>query len=239
MKNRPRRNRSTTSNQNIGNAETESYEYLSEHDRPPTATPAAPHDPVGAILRRWWLPLAGALLGAIIALIAASSGTERYRASSVAAVVPSAAVESTDLLRSVDTLERRTIVATAAELVATVPTRRDAGLTAADESGYTMEARVIPNTNLVRVTVEGVEAARVAAIAAETPQVLGRQLRELFKVYDVQTVSEANPAAAIIGGGNARNVIGGAIAGTLLGALAAIALQFTGRSTRRVHRTVQ
>lgn len=188
-------------------------------------------DAVDGILRRWWLPLGAAVLGAVVALLAAMSQPDRYRSSSVAAVTPSAIVESTDLLRSVDTLERRTIVATAAELVATAPTRRSAGLTEADESGYSLDARVIPNTNLVRVTAEGEDAARVAAIANQTPRVLSAQLRQLFRVYDVQTVSEASPSATPVSSGAARSAAAGGAAGLILGVLAAVALHLLSRTS--------
>lgn len=198
----------------------------------PPAASRAPFDPAEGIVQRWWLPLAAAVLGLIVGLIAVSTRADRYRASSVAAVTPSSAVQSTDLLRSVDSLERRTVVATAAELVSTSPTRRQAGLTAADEAGYSMEARVIPNTSLVRVTVEGSDPARVAAIANQTPRVLSGQLRQLFRVYDVQTVAQADQSATLVSAGAWRSAATGGVAGLLLGALAAITLHLLSRSGR-------
>jgi capsular polysaccharide biosynthesis protein len=122
------------------------------------------------------------------------------------------------------------MVATVAELAVTAPTRRSAGIDQATEGDYRIEARVIPNTSLVRVIVEGSDPARAREIANQVPLVLSAQTRQLFQVYDVQTVAEAQLAS---GGGprTARSSAAGLVAGLLLGALLALVMQLTNRTT--------
>jgi capsular polysaccharide biosynthesis protein len=188
-------------------------------------------DPAAAFRRHWWLPLGGAVLGALLALVFSALQPERYRASAIVAVAPASGINVTDLLRSIDALDRRTMVATVAELAVTAPVRTSAGIDAATESDYRIDARVIPNTSLVRIIVEGSDPARAREIANQVPLVLSAQTRQLFQVYDVQTVAAAQVAP---GGGapaSARSSAAGLVAGLLLGALLALGMQLINRTS--------
>jgi capsular polysaccharide biosynthesis protein len=188
-------------------------------------------DPVAALRRHSWLPLGGAVLGALLGVTLFALDPERYRASVIVAVAPASGIGVTDLLRSIDGLDRRTMVATVAELAVTAPIRKSAGVDEATEGDYRIEARVIPNTSLVRVTVEGSDPARAWEIANQVPPALNAQTRKLFQVYDVLTVEESQLTP---GGGTAVMAHSGAaglVAGLLLGALLALAMQLINRTT--------
>ena len=162
-----------------------------------------------------------ALIAAAVTLLAwlvAAVQPKRYRATAIAAVAPVAErLSPSDLLRGVDTLERRVIVASLAALASAPVTLQQAQA----GSGYTINAVVMPNTNLFRIDVEGRDPKRAADIANRTAAVLGAQARAIYKLYSVTLVSAAappkDPALPRVG----RAVAAGLVLGTLLGCAAA------------------
>ena len=187
-------------------------------------TAAAPIVPSGSVTRmiaEQWKLIAGiAVACALIALAIAAMQPRRYRAASVAAVAPAAdTLSAGEVLRGVEVLERRTVVATVAALAETTSVR---DLAAPGESGdFGINASVLPNTNLFRISVESGDAARAAAIANRIPALLSDQTRAMFKYYVVTTVSPATQPGAPFSPRFARAAATGLIAGLLLGLIAA------------------
>lgn len=154
----------------------------------------------------------------LLAWLAAAVQPKRYRAVSIGAVTPVAAgLSNSDVMRSVDTLERRVIVASLAALAAAPVTHQQTRAS----SDYVISAVVMPNTNLFRIEVIGPDAKRAAAIANQVPGILGAQARTMYRLYGVNLVSEAGvpgqPSVPRIG----RAVAAGLLVGALLGAIAA------------------
>lgn len=178
-----------------------------------------PADDLTRIVGRHWK--LAALVTIVVTLAAwaiAAVQPKRYRASAIAAVAPlSEMLTATDLIRGVDTLERRVVVSSLAALAGAPVTQRQtrAG------PGYVISAAVLPNTNLFRIEVEGPDARRAAAIANEVPFVLAAQARAMYRLYGVTTVSEAVPPPAPATPRIARAIAAGAILGALLGVAAA------------------
>ena len=184
--------------------------------RPASVVPAAPI--ARLMLRQWKRVVLITLAVTAIAWSLAAIQPPRYRASALASVSPLAdALQPNELLRGVEVLERRTVVATVAALAATPVTRNRA----AAGPGYQVEAAVVPNTNLFRVNVEGGNAAEAAAIANRVPQVLSAQTRAMYKYYGVTMISPAatpdSPFVPRIG----RAVAAGLLIGLFLGLIAA------------------
>lgn len=141
-----------------------------------------------AVARHWQIAALIAVAAMLFAWLAAAVQPKRYRASAIAAVAPLAAnLPPQDLMRGVDTLERRVVVSSLAALAGTPRTRR-AVHAAGDE---TILAVVLPNTNLFRIEVEGRDPKRAAALANEVPAVLAVHARTMYRLYDVTLVSEA------------------------------------------------
>lgn len=170
------------------------------------------------IVARDWKRVA--LTTIAVTLIAWSIGSlqpPRYRASALAAVAPlGQSLEPNELLRGVEVLERRTVVATIAALAATSVTRTQA----AADSDYAIRAVVLPNTNLFRIDVEGADAAQTAMIANRVPNVLSAQTRAMYKYYGVTMVSPAAPPEAPYLPRPSRAIAAGLPLGILLGVLA-------------------
>ncbi|MGZ5431373.1 MAG: hypothetical protein ACXW5U_00305 [Thermoanaerobaculia bacterium] len=142
---------------------------------------------------------------------------KRYRATAIAAVSPVVeTIPDGEQIRSVQALDQRTIVATAAALVSTPAITKAA--VARGEIGYELRAVVLPNTNLLRIEVEGADADRAATIANRVPALLGTQTRALFRYYGASVVSPA------VGGElffprTDRTIAAGFVIGVFLGVL--------------------
>ena len=181
-----------------------------------TPAPELPRrdDLLAIVTRRWRV---AAIVAAVITLAvwgAAAMQPKRYRAASIGAVTPiSDNLSPTEILRGVDSLERRVIVASLAALAAAPVTQR----LAKAGDGYTIHAAVLPNTNLFRIEVEGGEAKETAAIANRVPAVLSAQARTMYKMYGVTLISEAatpaSPALPRVGRALATGLALGVIAG--------------------------
>ncbi|HEX7709025.1 MAG TPA: hypothetical protein VF701_21390 [Thermoanaerobaculia bacterium] len=142
-----------------------------------------------------------------------------YRATAVAAVVPlPEQLAGTDILRSVEALDRRVIVASVAALATTM-------VPEAEGPPLDVSAAVMPNTSLIRLTVEGPDAQKAADVANLLPGQLSGQTRTLYRVYDVVLVSSAKPPTESTRPRLSRALALGAVAGLLLGLLTAWLLE--------------
>ena len=183
-----------------------------------------------ALTRRWWI----VLLTLVLALGAAAWATSRqrpvYRATTTMAVIPNSEVSGTeDVLRSLDTLERRTVVATFARIPSTAETRVDAarrmGIKDGEIRAYYIRASVLPNTNIIKVDVEGPDRRRVAALANAAAAVTRREARHMYRIYTMHPLEKAVPARRPIHPTPGRNYLVAGILGLFLGVGAAILLE--------------
>ena len=178
-----------------------------------------PSDDLSAALARHWRAAALiALAVTALAWLAAAVQPKRYRATAIGAVTPvSENLSPSDMIRGVDTLERRVIVASLAALAGAPVTRRAAG--AGDD--YTIAAAVLPNTNLFRIEVEGPDPKQASAIANRVPPILSTQARTMFRMYAVTLISEAAPPRQPALPRVSRALAAGLVLGVLLGIAAA------------------
>ena len=173
----------------------------------------------------WWLLLAGAVVGGLAGWVLAARQEPVYAARATLAVAPArSGLDTEDTLRALEALERRTLVATFAELASRRRTHQRAGaslrLNAEEVRRYRVHGAVVPNTNLVRVEASGPRpdtAARLASAAAEVTR------REGAALYPVFTLEVVEPAEASHRPVSPRPVRDAAIA-LLLGAFAGLAL---------------
>lgn len=182
-------------------------------------------------LRSWWwivllLPVAAAGTAAYL-----TAGESRvYRAVATAAVAPSSGIESaSDVMRGLETLERRTVIATFASVAEANETVRAAAELLEDPgrsaSRYRVRASVVPSTNILRVTVEGPEPARTAALANAVVQVLGEEAQEMYRIFELRPLEAAVEPRGAIHPDPARNVTVAAVLGLFAGLLATLALE--------------
>ena len=159
------------------------------------------------------------ILTAIAAWLIGSLQPKRYRASTFVAIVPLAEkLGAEEQLRATQALDQRIIVASVAALVS-MPVITGAAISPADRD-YELRAAVLPNTNILRVEVDGTSPARAAAIANAVPAILSARTRDLFGLYGVKVVSSAG-GATLIFPRMERILAAGLVIGLIIGLFAA------------------
>ena len=196
-------------------------------------TPAAParHGTAGEVLfalrTRWPVLVLAMIVTALAALLFGTMQPKRYRASAFAAIVPLAEKLGTEeQIRATQALDQRTIVATVAALVS-MPVVTEAAVQPTDR-GYDLRAVVLPNTNVLRIEVDGSSPARAAAIANNVPALLSARTGALFGLYGVKAVSPARGADLIFP--RMERVLA---AGLVVGAIIGLTLAWLLTATRR------
>lgn len=168
-------------------------------------------------MRHWMIVALIAAAVMLLAWLAAGLQPKRYRAMALAAVTPiTDQLSPSDVMRGVDTLDRRVVVASVAALASAPVILDQAGGAHSD-----INSVVLPNTNLFRIEVEGTDPAATSAIANKIPSLLDVQSRTIYKMYGVLLVSPAATPAAAVLPRIGRALAAGLVFGLLLGVAAA------------------
>lgn len=183
-------------------------------------------DLLTALRAGWWIVpvvVAAALGGAAIL------GSEQepvYRAEATLAVVPHPSTEDVgDVLRSIDVLNRRTMVATFARLPSSSRIRRQAAEELAggafDPAAYRIDASVVPNTYLIRLVVRGPEPEAAARVANAHARVTAEQADRFYSAFALRPLDRAEPPARPAAREEERPFLVAGILGLFLGLLGA------------------
>jgi capsular polysaccharide biosynthesis protein len=193
-----------------------------------------PHPMAGVVRRQWWIVAIVWALTLATTVLVTTRQTPVYRASASLAVVPDPKVQDpADVLRSLDTLDRRTIVATLARIPMTAESRSAAaeaiGATAADLRDYTVVAGVVPNANIIKIDVEGPDAERAAAFSNALSAIASESAPRLYRIFTLQVIERAVPRPRPVRPDMRRNLVVGAIVGLLVGAALAAGVDYSRR----------
>jgi len=192
------------------------FDYLRDSDR------------VLAELRNgWWMIVAAIILALLIAALLSRGQIPLYRTSTTLIVVPARETKDTsDILKSLETLERRTVVATFAKIPSALETRAAAAksLSLGENAltDYRIEGSVVPNTNIIRIDVEGSDGNTVADVANAAAAVTNTQARALYRIYAMETLARALPQSRPIHPDGRRNYLVALVLGALAGCVAAL-----------------
>lgn len=179
------------------------------------------------VLQRWWLVLLIVLASIAIAAWLTAHQQPLYRASSSLVVAPNTSLEDPNhILRSLETLERRTVVATLAD----IPTSAKALTLAAeylatDEStfqGYRVRGSVKPQTNIIRIEVTGPNRTQVALLANALAGATVKSGRSMYRIYSMRPLARAGATGVSIHPNPKRNLFMASVLGLALGLFAAI-----------------
>jgi capsular polysaccharide biosynthesis protein len=179
--------------------------------------------------RYLWLPAILVLVGIGTAAILTARQTPVYRASATMILAPSSLIEATaDFLRSLDTLEQRSVIATLAEIPAAPSTLGGAAeqlrRSLSSLAPYRIIGSVMPYTNIIRIDVEGPDPAEAAALANTIAAVTTLEARDLYRIFSLRELARAVPPARAVSPDPWRNYWVGAIIGLFLGVFAAFVL---------------
>ena len=180
-----------------------------------------------ALRRRWWVVLLVLVTSSGVAAIHTARQVPVFRATTTLVVRPNSSVAGApNILRSLDTLERRSIIATFAKLPGTAKTRASVatrlGLDERTLRPYRIRGFVMPNTNIIQIEVHGPNRERVAAVANAAASKTQRAARRLYRIYALDELEEAVPARRPVHPNPQRNYVAGGILGLFLGVGAAL-----------------
>ena len=152
-------------------------------------------------------------------------------------VTPNSRVrETSEIIRSLDTLDRRSVLATFARIPQSRETREAAAkrleLSSGDLRGYSVRASVLPNTNIIKIDVEGPDSERAAELANAVARVTQKVGRSWYRIYKMQVLARAVPHRRPTYPEPRRNYLAGAVMGLFLGIGAAFVVDdLRGRSS--------
>ena len=175
--------------------------------------------------RWWWVPALMLGVGVGAGSWWTSLQPRTYRASAMLAVVPNTSVQAdADVLRSLDALERRTLLATFARLPDTPETIAAVARTLHQDprrlKAYDFGAAVLPSTNIIRIDVDGPDPALAAQLANAAGEIAAVEARSLYRIYTMRPIAAAKAPARPIHPDANRNSLAAGVLGLFIGALA-------------------
>jgi diguanylate cyclase (GGDEF)-like protein len=173
----------------------------------------------------WWIVALTALSSTLAALIAAYLTTPIYSSSSRYIVSPDPSYIGGDvnynLIYSLDTLDKRTIITTYAEVLNSPRLYSEAvdslKLLEGDLTDYTHAAVVFPETNIIDFTVTGPDPKLVALLTNTMGQHAVEYVENLYQIYDMSLLDPANVPTDPISPQPFRDAGVALIVGTALG----------------------
>ena len=192
-------------------------------------------EPTSGVRRfRWIVAFVLPVLSILVAVVLTASQQPVYRSSTMLAVVPGPELQDGgEIMDALETLERRTIVATFARAAEARRTRAAAaaelGWDPADARRNRLRAVVVPSTNIIRIEVTGPDAERAAALANAAATVAAEEARRMYRIFALTPLETAIPAYTPDHPDPARNYAIAALIGAFLGILAFVALSRTAR----------
>jgi diguanylate cyclase (GGDEF)-like protein len=153
-----------------------------------------------ALMQGWWLILLTMLIALEASLVTDYLMVPTYRASTTFALSPSIAQNpsSSDVLNSLDTLDKRSVVTTYAEFLNSEriynETLTSLNLNATALGNYTRTTVVVPDSNVLELTVEGQDPNTVALLANSVGAHAISVIKQLYNAYDISMLDPAVPS---------------------------------------------
>lgn len=149
------------------------------------------------MLRRgWWIVVLTMLVALNVTLIFDYFATPSYVASARFIVSPNPnVVTETDVVSSLEALDKRSIVVTYAEILNSRRIYQDAlselSLKEPDMDDYLISTVVLPDSNVLELTVTGTEPRVVATLANTIGQLAINNISRLYRAYDISVLDPA------------------------------------------------
>ncbi|MBK8984682.1 MAG: hypothetical protein IPM39_01150 [Chloroflexi bacterium] len=180
------------------------------------------------VKRGWWIILLTAVVAVVASLIYSSISPRIYRTTTRFIVSPQAGIASeTDYFRSLDTLDRRSIITTYAEVFGSNRIVGEAvaslGESVAVMEDYTVTAVGLPEANVIQVTVEGPDPAIVMQIANAIGERSTEYIEGLYFMYAITLLDSPSVPKGPISPTPLRDALVAAILGLAVGAVLAVA----------------
>jgi len=179
------------------------------------------------VLQRWWLVLLVMLASVAVAAWLTARQEPLFQAFSSLVVVPNTSLKDPNhILRSLETLERRTVVAT----LSAIPNSADALNQAAEAlevdvsslQDYRIRGSVKPQTNIVRIEVTGPNRTQVAQLANALADATVKSGRSMYRIYAMRPLARAGAQGTSIHPDPKRSILVALVLGLALGLFVAV-----------------
>jgi len=181
-----------------------------------------------ALRKRWWVIALAVLASLGAAAVFTARQTPVYRASATVVVAPNTSVEAVaDVLRTLETLERRSVIATFARIPSSPQMRAAVAERVKLPEGLRavrIEGSVLPSTNILTIDVEGESAEQVAAVANAATDAMRDEVRSLYRTFTTRRLSDAVVPSRPIRPDPRRNYVVASLLGLFVGVLAVMAM---------------
>lgn len=181
------------------------------------------------MLRRgWWIVVLTVLMAVNVALLSSYFTQPIYHSSARFSVSPSPSISTTgqEVLNSMEALDKRSIIQTYAEFLNSQQiydeTLQTMSLSPAAMTQYTRLTVVIPDANILELSINGPDPKLVALLANNTGQNAIRHIKELYKIYDINVLDPALIPIIPISPQPIRDAGVAALLGLIIGATLAI-----------------
>lgn len=184
-------------------------------------------NPVKLFLRRhWWMILLAFAVGFGSTAFFTRMRAPAYRATTTLVIGPNENLKTPrEVVDSLNTLDRRSVVATFAKLPSSRTVRERAAaqlqLPEPQLAPYEVRTAVVPDTNVLEVSVEGPDPRTAAALADAVAQQTTLYTREFYDIYGMKVLDRAREPTEPVGPGLSRTLLVGAVLGLLIGVGAA------------------
>lgn len=148
--------------------------------------------------RGWWMIALTTLVALNAALVSSYLATPLYRSSSRFVVSPNPdLITGRDVVNSLEALDKRSIISTYAEFLNSrriyKETLSTLGLTSDDVEDYEISTVVLPDANILELTVTGPDPNVAALLANSTGKRAIDYIRLLYSAYDISILDPATP----------------------------------------------
>ena len=193
------------------------------------------YDILYGLLRKWWVIALVGLFSVSLALFTSYSTTPVYRTSSRYIVSPGPALlagDERDLVNSITALDRRSIIATYAEIMNSEHIFDQAGailgLSPNDLKDYRLTAVVLPEAHALEIIVEGPDPNTIADLANTTGEQAIIRVHNLYQIYTMSLLDAASVPEKPISPNPTRDAGVALILGLLAGTGLAFASDYIG-----------
>lgn len=179
-------------------------------------------DLIRIMLKGWWIIAITTVTAVALSLLVSYTTEPVYRSSARYIVSPDIGLsDQTDLLRSLDTLDRTSIINTYAQVFGSRRIYQESlaemGLDGQDVAGYDVSAVSLPESNVIQVSVEGTDVEQVRTLVETIGERSIDYVQDLYFLYNITLLDPASVPSSPISPTPTRDAGVAAVLGFILG----------------------
>lgn len=181
--------------------------------------------------RSWWVIGLTLIVGLSTTIYFTRRQPPIYQATTTVVIGPSGRLtEVSQIVNSLNALDRRSVVATYAKIPTSRTvrdrTREQLGLSSSQMRLYRVRTAIVPDTNILQIIVEGPDPRLVADVANAIAEQTKNYAPEFYGIFGLSILDRALPPTRPVAPELARNVSLGAVLGLLLGIGLALLIEY-------------